>query len=93
MHDPAVSQSKPLKGEREALTPRELEVLQLICAGKSNREIAATLDLSINTVSVHRSNIMERLGAHNVSRRQFLDLLRRTHARQLTLFPAPTAVR
>ncbi len=65
--DPTVSQTKGLKGEREALTPRELEVLQLICAGKSNREIAAELDLSINTVAVHRSNIMERLGAHKTA--------------------------
>ena len=49
------------------LTARELEVLQHICSGLSNREIAATLDLSINTVSVHRTNIMTALGVHKAA--------------------------
>ena len=52
---------------RQALTPRELEVLQLICAGQSNREIAAKLDLSANTVAVHRANIMSALGVHKTA--------------------------
>jgi DNA-binding NarL/FixJ family response regulator len=52
---------------REGLTARELEVLQLICEGKSNREIAAALDLSANTVAVHRANIMDRLGVHKAA--------------------------
>ena len=56
-----------LKGEREVLTPRELEVLQLICAGHSNRAIAARLQLSANTVSVHRANIMNALGIHKTA--------------------------
>ncbi len=42
-------------------------MLQLICDGMSNREIAATLDLSINTVSVHRTNIMNTLGVHKAA--------------------------
>jgi DNA-binding NarL/FixJ family response regulator len=63
-----VSDSKPLQGERpDALTPRELEVLQLICSGKSNREIAVDLDLSANTVAVHRANIMNTLGIHKTA--------------------------
>ncbi len=45
----------------------ELEVLQLICEGKSNREIAAALDVSANTVAVHRANIMDRLGVHKAA--------------------------
>jgi DNA-binding NarL/FixJ family response regulator len=66
--DPAVSRSRTLKGEREErLTARELEVLQLICDGNSNREIAVTLDLSINTVAVHRANIMNTLGVHKTA--------------------------
>ena len=65
--DPAVSKAEMLKGERNGLTPRELEVLQLICAGRSNREIAATLDLSVNTVAVHRANIMNELGVHKTA--------------------------
>ena len=49
------------------MTPRELQVLQFICDGKSNREIAAVLELSINTVAVHRANIMNALGIHKTA--------------------------
>jgi DNA-binding NarL/FixJ family response regulator len=57
-----------LKGEgKSGLTVRELEVLQLIVAGKSNKEIAADLDLSANTVAVHRANIMDALGIHKTA--------------------------
>jgi DNA-binding NarL/FixJ family response regulator len=67
--DPQVTRpATALKGEREGgLTPRELEVLQHIVAGKSNREIAAELNLSANTVSVHRANIMDALGIHKTA--------------------------
>jgi DNA-binding NarL/FixJ family response regulator len=66
--DPGLStRSAPLKGERQALSPRELEVLQLICAGRSNREIAAALNLSANTIAVHRTNIMNVLGVHKTA--------------------------
>ena len=57
-----------LKGKRHAgLTPRELEVLQMIVDGKSNKEIATALDLSANTVAVHRANMMDTLGAHKTA--------------------------
>jgi DNA-binding NarL/FixJ family response regulator len=49
------------------LTPRELEILQLIVDGKSNKEIAAQLSLSDNTVGVHRANIMRGLGIHKTA--------------------------
>ena len=66
--DPKLSSPAPLKGEREhGLTARELEVLQLICEGYSNRAIAARLDLSVNTVAVHRANIMNTLGVHKTA--------------------------
>jgi DNA-binding NarL/FixJ family response regulator len=66
--DPQLQRAETLKGERDtALTTRELEVLQHIVAGKSNKEIASELDLSVNTVSVHRANIMERLGIHKTA--------------------------
>lgn len=66
--DPQVKRAETLKGEREsALTSRELEILQHIVAGKSNKEIAGELDLSVNTVSVHRANIMDRLGIHKTA--------------------------
>ena len=64
--DPALDRSDAAPGVRP-LTPRELEVLQLICDGLSNREIAAALDLSVNTISVHRTNIMTALGVHKAA--------------------------
>ena len=66
--DPALVKPDPLPGERNRrLTPRELEVLQLICDGLSNKEIAAKLDLSANTIAVHRANIMNTLGVHKTA--------------------------
>ena len=55
------------RGGRPELTTRELEVLQLIVHGKSNKEIATVLGLSANTVAVHRANIMQALGMHNTA--------------------------
>jgi DNA-binding NarL/FixJ family response regulator len=65
--DAALQRRAPLAGERSRLTARELEVLQLICDGLSNRDIAARLKLSINTVAVHRANIMNTLGVHKTA--------------------------
>jgi DNA-binding NarL/FixJ family response regulator len=66
--DPSVNKPPSLKGERtHGLTPRELEVLQLICSGMSNKEIAEELELSVNTVAVHRANIMNALGLHKTA--------------------------
>jgi DNA-binding NarL/FixJ family response regulator len=66
--DPQVSRTTNLKGEgKSRLTVRELEVLKLIVAGKSNKEIAIDLDLSANTVAVHRANIMDALGIHKTA--------------------------
>jgi DNA-binding NarL/FixJ family response regulator len=65
--DPQIEQRSSLKGERSALTQRELEVLQMIVDGKSNKEIATALDLSANTVAVHRANIMNTLGIHKTA--------------------------
>src|SRR3984885_6148996 len=66
--DPQVEQPSTLKGERNTgLTPRELQVLQMVVEGKSNKEIATELDLSANTVAVHRANIMNALGIHKTA--------------------------
>ena len=54
-------------GEKNRLTPRELEVLQLICNGLSNRDIAEKLQLSVNTIAVHRTNIMNALNVHKTA--------------------------
>lgn len=53
--------------EIDKLTAREKQVLQLIAQGKSNKEIAALLDLSVNTVSVHRANLMEKMNIHRTA--------------------------
>jgi DNA-binding NarL/FixJ family response regulator len=66
--DSQLSRPAALKGDRhEHLTPRELEILQMIVEGKSNKEIATVLDLSANTVAVHRANIMDALGIHKTA--------------------------
>jgi len=48
----------------ELLTAREREILQLLAEGKSNKEVAADLNISLYTVETHRSNILEKLGLH-----------------------------
>jgi DNA-binding NarL/FixJ family response regulator len=65
---PGVSKSPSLKGDRDSkLTTRELEVLQLIADGHSNKAIADQLNLSVNTIAVHRANIMDALGIHKTA--------------------------
>ena len=50
----------------DLLSPREREILQLIAEGKTNKDIAEQLNLSIYTVDGHRTRIMEKLGLHSV---------------------------
>lgn len=49
------------------LSPREREILQLVAEGKSNKETANTLNLSVKTVETHRASIMDKLDLHSVS--------------------------
>jgi DNA-binding NarL/FixJ family response regulator len=49
------------------LSARELEIVQLIAEGKSNKQIAAQLGLSVNTVAAHRGNIMKTLRVHKTA--------------------------
>jgi DNA-binding NarL/FixJ family response regulator len=66
--DPQIAQSASRKAEGSAsLTRRELEILEHIVAGESNKEIAGALGLSVNTVAVHRANMMEALGVRNTA--------------------------
>ncbi len=53
--------------ELKRLTAREKQVLQLIAQGKSNKDIARLLELSVNTVSVHRANLMEKMNIHRTA--------------------------
>jgi two-component system response regulator NreC len=59
-------QDRQIEDSYELLTPREREILQLIAEGKSNKDIAATLRLSLYTVETHRANLLEKLNLHSV---------------------------
>ena len=52
---------------RLRLTPREREILQLLAEGKSNKEVASLLGISVNTAEAHRSNIMLKLNLHSLA--------------------------
>lgn len=61
--DPGGDRSAPL----DCLTPRQREILQLIAEGRSTKEIARQLTLSVKTVENHRAQLMARLGIHDVA--------------------------
>jgi DNA-binding NarL/FixJ family response regulator len=61
------NRAEAASGRGSGLTRREVEILQLIVEGKSNKEIATQLNLSSNTVGVHRANIMRGLGIHKTA--------------------------
>jgi DNA-binding NarL/FixJ family response regulator len=65
--DPRLGKLAKVMEAPPKLSTRELEILQLIAYGKSNKEIAMVLQLSVNTISVHRANIMQALGMHNTA--------------------------
>ncbi len=58
---------KILQKKVNLLTPRELEVLQLIAEGQSNKQIAGELSISVKTVEKHRQQIMDKLSIHDVA--------------------------
>jgi DNA-binding NarL/FixJ family response regulator len=59
------------QGQQEAagdvLTGREREVIQLLAEGKTSKEVAITLNLSVKTAETHRTNLMRKLGLHSVA--------------------------
>jgi DNA-binding NarL/FixJ family response regulator len=59
-------QRRGVEDSYELLTAREREILQLLAEGKSNKEVAALLNLSLYTVETHRSNILEKLNLHTI---------------------------
>lgn len=59
-----LGKSTARKRDVTGLTPKEKEVLQLIAEGYSSKQIAKTFNLSLNTIHVHRNNIMKKLGIH-----------------------------
>jgi DNA-binding NarL/FixJ family response regulator len=63
----SVQASRPELSQTHNLTARQLEILRLIVRGKSTREIASGLGLSIKTVETHRAQVMKRLQIHDVA--------------------------
>ena len=70
----------------DLLTSREREVLQMIAEGKTNKEIATMLNLSVYTVDAHRGRIMEKLNLHSTG-----ELVRGTVSRKKTTNESPVA--
>ncbi|HXN50632.1 MAG TPA: response regulator transcription factor [Candidatus Acidoferrum sp.] len=57
----------PVESPKTRLTPRQREIVQLLAEGKSSKEVAVQLGLSVKTAETHRANIMRRLDCHSVS--------------------------
>lgn len=57
----------PAAGPLERLTPRQREILQMIAEGRTTKQMAAQLGVSIKTVETHRALLMERLGIHDIA--------------------------
>ncbi len=55
------------KLSKDRLTPREREVVQLLAEGKSSKEVAVVLNLSVKTAETHRTNVMRKLDLHSVA--------------------------
>jgi len=57
----------PQRVSRSRLTPREREIVQLLAEGKSNKEVAVVLGISVKTAETHRANIMLKLNFHSIT--------------------------
>lgn len=60
-------QKRGLQDSYDLLTEREREVLQLLAEGRSNKEVAGVLNLSLSTVETHRTNMMQKLNLHSAA--------------------------
>jgi two-component system, NarL family, response regulator NreC len=60
-------QARGLADSYHLLTDREKQVLQLLAEGRSNKEVATLLELSLSTVETHRANLMQKLNLHNTA--------------------------
>jgi two-component system response regulator NreC len=60
-------QSRGLTDTFHLLTTREREVLQLLAEGRSNKEVAAVLEVGVSTIETHRANLMQKLNLHNTA--------------------------
>lgn len=60
-------QERQIEDSYELLTTREREILQLLAEGRSNKEVATALNLSLHTVDTHRGNILQKLNLHSTA--------------------------
>ena len=60
-------QKRGLTDSYDLLTDREKEVLHLLAEGRSNKEVAAVLDVGVSTIETHRGNLMQKLNLHNTA--------------------------
>ena len=60
-------QERGLTDSYDLLTDREKEVMQLLAEGRSNKEVAALLDVGLSTVETHRANLMQKLNLHSTA--------------------------
>jgi two-component system response regulator NreC len=65
--DGYLQEERDASDELSVLSDREREVLQLIAEGKSNKEVAQSLDIAVSTVESHRKHVMEKLDLHNTA--------------------------
>ena len=61
------AQQRGLQDSYDLLTDREKEILQLLAEGKSNKEVASQLNVSLNTVETHRTKLMQKLDLHSAA--------------------------
>lgn len=54
------------EGKSDGLTPREREIVRLVCQGEPNKSIAASLEISVRTVETHRARVMKKLNLHSM---------------------------
>jgi DNA-binding NarL/FixJ family response regulator len=78
------NQSDPTKHSQARPTPREVEIIRFLAEGKTNKEIAAELGITIRTVETHRARIMLKLGLHSL-----VELIH--YAIRHKIFTAPSA--
>jgi DNA-binding NarL/FixJ family response regulator len=67
LHGSSSPQAKDDVTPKQSLSPRERQILQLLAEGKSTKEIATALDITVKTAETHRSNIMRKLDLHHVT--------------------------
>ncbi len=65
LRDPGATRPVPSDDPYESLTERERQVLKLVAEGRSNKEVASFLDISVKTAMTHREHVMQKLGLHN----------------------------